>query len=263
MSATDEPGYTIGLKHLSADLKQAAANLPDLQLDNVPAKKLRALLKAFAALAPHVEYPAAPEMRLTTARDKFVVQVREKQLRLVSWSATQPAAGGLTADQIFTAITGEAVGREDDGRGRGTRSAGTAAPDNTVRNRIIIALCSVGIVLCNAFTVWLVTRPPRDRLPKYALLAPEPAERLLTSAVGAYETGGQPGDKRLQIRKDGSALLGKFGKDLKILDEKKFTVKGAQVAGRPSLITSRRSMIEIKDPVTLVLYGDTYRRVNQ
>jgi hypothetical protein len=38
-------------------------------------------------------------------------------------------------------------------------------------------------------------------------------------------------------------------------------VQAATANGQEVLITSARSMIEIKDADTLVLFGDTYRRI--
>ena len=55
-----EPVYAVTLKHLSADAKRAAADLPETQLDAVPPKKLRALLKALAALAPLAACSGSP-----------------------------------------------------------------------------------------------------------------------------------------------------------------------------------------------------------
>ncbi len=257
MSA-DETLYAVELKHLSADAKTASADLAEVQLAEVTSKKLQALLKALAALAPRVTYPAAPEIRVNAPQGKFIVQVKDSQLRLVSWSSASPTAGALTADQVFAAITGEL--QADDHR---AAVSDPSMPSAGARRRryVLLGVAIVGIVAANGMTAWFTTRPPKDLLPKYEALQPEPAERILTSVVGAYETGGGSGDRRLVLRAGGVAVWSKFGAARAIADEKTFTVKAAQVGGQPALLTSSKAMIEIKDPVTLVMFGDTYRRV--
>lgn len=258
-STASQPAYAIVLRHLSADVKSAGAALPDVKLDAVPAKKLRAMLDALAALAPKVSYPAMPELRITSIDGMFVVKVQGGQLDLVSWSTSRPAGGALTPAQIMAAITGEGV--EPVASSPGSRGHDPAAAAGRGKNILTMTALIVAIVGVNAFTVWFVTKPKKTLLPKYALLAPEPAERLLTTVAGIYETGGGPGDRQLKILKGGEAEWIKFGPERTARDKKQFTVAAAQTGGIQALVTSRRSLIEIKDPLTVVMYGDNYRRV--
>lgn len=118
-------------------------------------------------------------------------------------------------------------------------------------------------VLVNGFTIWLVARPKKNLLPRYALMGPEPAQRLLSSVASSFEMGGPTGGRRLKIEKAGKVEWIKFGAEDKPIDTKLFTVKAAEVASMPALVTSRNSMIEIKDSISVVLYGDTYKRVTR
>ena len=137
-----------------------------------------------------------------------------------------------------------------------------SAPDG-FRQALSLASLVVAIVAVNAFTLWFLTRPPRTALPKLTALDPVPAERLLTSVAGVYETGAAPGDRRLEIRKEGEAHRFRFGPNRTPTKPQTFTVQAVSAAGQPALVTNNRSLIAIKDPGSVVLFGDTYRRVTR
>lgn len=264
MSSSDaNPAYAIVLRHLAADVKTAGAALPDVKMDGVTSKKLQSMLDALATLAPKVSYPAIPELRITSIDGMFVVKVKGGQLELVSWSTSRPGGGALTAAQIMAAITGE--GAEADAPSAGVRNSGGSPAATAARgkNMMMVTALIIAIVGVNAFTVWFVTKPKKTLLPKYAVLPPEPAERLLTNVAGVYETGGSPGDRQLKIMKEGDAEWIKFGPERAARDKKQFKVTAAQAGGKPALVTSRKAMIEIKDQLTVVMYGDNYRRVTR
>ncbi len=246
--------FAVTLRQLSGDLKKAGYAYPEIPLGKVPASRLLKLLKSAEALAPQVAYPATPEIRVEAPTGQFLVQFKDGRLKLVSWG--KDAAGGLlSAEQIATVIVGE--GEEIRPEPSARSSAGTPS---RLRHYITMTLLGAGILGTNAFTFWVLTRPPKSLLPKYRLLDREPAERLLASAAGEYITGEKPGDRRLQIRRDGVALWGKLGPNRAVTKETNFTVKGAETSGQPALLTSRKTLITIKDPQTVVLHGDTYQR---
>jgi hypothetical protein len=249
--------FLVTLRHLSADGKKFGAELPNVQLNYLSTKQLRTLLAAVADIAPTVAYPAEPEVRVEGPAGKYVIQVKAGRLNLVSWSSTQKY-GALTTEQVFAAVTGE----EPIEGARQDRVASAKAPAPAGwRHKVTMVLLGAAIVGVNCFTLWFITRPPRSLLPKYRLLEPAPAERLLGEVAGTYETGKSPGDRHLQIQKNGEAERFKYGPEGAVKDKQVFTVAAAEVSGKPSLLTSRKSMISIKDPLSVVLYGDTYVRV--
>ncbi len=247
--------FEVTLRQLSGDLKKAAYAYPEVPLGKMSASKLLKVLKSAEALAPQVAYPAAPEIRIVAPAGPFVIHLKDGRLKLVSW-AKAAAGGDLSAQQIAAIIVGEA---EVTASSRAGAKEVTGAPGR-FRHYVTMTTLVVAIIGCNMFTVWILTRPPKGLLPKYKLLDREPAERLLASAAGEYVTGEKPGDRRLNIRRDGVALWGKFGPDRAVTKETNFTLKGAETAGQPALLTSKRALITIKDSVTVVLHGDTYRR---
>jgi hypothetical protein len=253
MSKPGEILFSVSFKHLSSDAKKAGADLPDSQLYHVSVKQIRALLESMANLAPTVAFPAEPEMRMTGPAGKFVVQIKAGNLNFVSWSTSTRAGGKLTPEQIVAAITGAEADEES-----------AAAPEPSgIRHKLTMAMLIVAIAGVNAFTIWFVSRPPRTLLPKYTLMQAGPAERLLTDVAGVYETGGSSGDRRLEIGKDGAVERVKFGAKREVTQKQQFTVQAAEAAGKPALLTSKKALITIKDPLSVVLYGDTYQRVTR
>ena len=256
MSKPTETLYVVGLKHLAADAKKAGVDIPETQLNYIPAKRLRTLLDAVEALAPGVVFPAEPELRITAPTGKFVVQVKGGKLHFVSWSSGKKG-GEFTAARIFATIAGEEAEEQSF-----QRVSGDGEPDG-FRRFATMAMLIIAILAVNSFTFWMLTRPPKNLLPKYTLLPKEPAERLLADVAGVYETGSGPGDRRMEIQKDGGVQRIKYGSERKAAEKQIFTVKPAETAGKQALLTSRKAMITIKDSLSVVLYGDTYQRTTR
>ena len=85
----------------------------------------------------------------------------------------------------------------------------------------------------------------------------------MSTVAGVYETGSSPGDRRMEIGKNGKVQRYKFGADRVLTTPQTFTVQAADAGGKQALITSKKSMITVKDQVSIVLYGDTYQRVQR
>lgn len=245
--------YNVSLKHLSPDGKRAGVELPAQDLSHISAKQLRVVLEAIEVTAPTVAYPAEPELRVTTADGKFVVQVKGGKLHLVSWSS-RIKSGEYSAARIFSIISGEESAEA-------ARAHTAGGGFDWLQGKAGMVMLVIAIIAINSFTIWFITRPKKTFLPKYTPLAAGPAERLLGEVAGAYETGGAEGDRRLEIDKSGKAQRYKFGPERKPIVKQEFTVTPADAAGTPALITSRKALITVSDQLTVVLYGDKYKRV--
>lgn len=252
MTKTTTLLFSVTLRHLTADGKRAAADLPPANLHHVSPSQLHTLLRAVNAIAPMVALPAEPEIRISGPTGDFVVRVKEEQLHLVSWSSAHKG-GAVSPAEIMVAVSGEEPAE--------TVSRGAPAVPRRAADKLSLVALGLAILLVNCFTVWVVTRPPRTLAAKAKLLPPEPAERLLAQVAGAYETGKSSGDRRLEIRRDASVQRVKLGPGGAVKDQQTFTVQPAEANGKRVLVTSRKSLITVKDNVSVVLYGDTYTRV--
>lgn len=267
MSKPAEHLFSVTLKHLSSDAKKAGAELPEAQLYHVSVKQMRSLLDAAAALAPSVAYPAEPELRITGSLGKFVVQLKNGSLNFVSWSSSKRPGGQMTPARIIAAITGEEDEEEEvvaprGGGGAARRSGGGRASEG--KSTMTIAALVVAIIAVNSFTVWFMLQPARTNLPKFTLMQPGPAERLMSEVAGFYETGGSAGDRRIEIKKDGVVNRVKFGAARTPISPQTFTVLAAESGGKPALVApTKKTLITVKDQLSIVLYGDTYQRVPQ
>ena len=248
----DSPTFTVTLHHLAPDAKKAGAAYPDTELPEVNEKKLRGLIRALAGLAAENYAPAAPELRVEAPHGKFVVQVLGGRLRINSWTMRVGGAD-LTPDQIFALITGaEAVADA-------VADAGASAARRSRRG--LIALFAILIVGSNATTAWMLLRAPANPLlPEFTLLAKEPAERLLATAAGEYQSGTAAGARALTITPSGRARWVTFGPHGTIAEESEVMVQPVQSKGRAALLADDRALIELPDPVSIVFYNETYRR---
>lgn len=245
---------TVSLRHLSVDGKKAAADLPPAKVPYVSPDQLRKLLTAVESLAPSVVFPAEPELRITGGPGDFVVRVKSGQLHLVSWSKAHKG-GVYSADQIVAAITDEGAEEEvATSRGGGGRNW---------REKVTMALMGLAIIGINTFTIWFLTKPPRSLVGDYRVLPSERAERVITEVAGTYETGKKPGDRRLEIVTPATGKRLKYAPGGAVKDVQTFEVKPVEAAGSVALLTSRKSLIKVKDNVSVVLYGDTYTRVQK
>lgn len=245
--------FSISLRHLSNDGKFAAANLTPAVLHDVAPEQLHALLRAASAIAGMVKYPVEPEIRIAGPAGNFVVRLMDGELHLVSWSSAHKG-GPATPSAVMAAVLGDTpeVLPETRPKTAGQRQSG---------DKLSLVALGLAIVLVNCFTVWVLTRPTRTMAAKARLLAPEPAERVLAEVAGAYETGKSAGDRRLLIRRDGSVQRVKLGPDGSLKDQQAFTVQPADAEGKRVLVTSRKSLVTVRDSLSLVLYGDVYTRV--
>jgi hypothetical protein len=248
--------FTVSLRHLASDGKRAGTDIPNAQLHHVSVKELRALVTGLEKLAPAVVYPAEPEARISGPTGEFVVRVKDGRLHLVTWSTAHKGGAGSAAEMLGV-ITGQ---EEQPEVVRSPRLASRSA-SSSFKEKLTLFALGLAIVVVNTFTLWLLTRPPRTTLANYRLVAPEQAQRILADVAGVYETGRQPGDRRLEIAKDATVQRVKLGPEGGVRDTQMFTVQAAEANGRPALLTSRKSLITIKDNISLVLYGDTYSRV--
>ena len=249
------PTFDVTLHHLALDAKRADAAAPDSARPGLDEKKLRELIRALAALAPTNLGAAAPELRVTAPRGRFVVQIAQGRLRINSWSIKVGGAD-LSPEQVFAVIAGTEfeedipVDRDDHGgrkRGRGVK----------------IALLAVLIVSLNGITAWMLFRPsnlPPPLLPDCLPLAAESAARFLKGLAGEYQNGTAAGARALKISADGSVHWLVLGPGGAVAEETTIVVQPVQVHGQPALLADGRALIEAPDAASLVFYRETYRR---
>ncbi len=246
--------FAVTLHHLAPGAKRAGAGLPDIELTEVPEKKLRELVRALSALASTDLGAASPELRVVAPHGQFVVQIAQGRLRINSWTI-RVGGSDLSPEQIIALITGaEAVANAvgiNSASGQPKRSRAT-----------MVAVLAVLILVTNGLTAWWLTRPPPrpPLLPNYAPLAKDSAERLLTGITGDYQTGMNAGARALKISKDGRVHWLHFGPGGTIAEDVEIVVQPVQAHDRPALLADERALIEVVDGASLVFYNETYRR---
>lgn len=260
------PAYSITLHHLSPDAKAAGLAYPDEHLLAVSIGQLRELLYSLNEVASRqtIYEPSAPEIRIKTDRDIFVVRTRYRRLCFVGWEAMLRGEEHSVA-YILAAVTGSS----EHGKTvpKIERPAPSYRPQSTpsvegegIPRWAKIAIMAALIIAFNSTAVWLLLKPPVHLAPKFTLLPDFESRALLSKVAGEYITGNHEGDRRVVIEADGTLRFTKFGPKKALIDEGAKVARGGLADGRAALVTSEPAVITIKDGDTLVLYGMTFRR---
>lgn len=253
--------FKLNFRHLTPDARELGVRHADSELTGVDAARLREILRAMektvAQQAP--SDPAAPEIRVTSAHGVFMVKAANGRLRLHSWSL-KSGTREMSVDEIVETVGGKTVEEKPHAHPVARAEAGRSS-DGLLSRFPRWAKLALLVVLfggINAVSGWMLMKPPPDLLPPHEILSAAATERLLTMVAGEFETGSRPGDRWMTIVRNGNIRVVKYGPKP---DETLLTARAALVNGQEVLITSARSMIEIKDADTLVLFGDTYKRM--
>lgn len=265
--ASAAPSYTVTLHHLAPGATAAGLAYPDEQLAAVPLPQLREMLYALAEVASRLTIyePSAPEIRIKTERDVFIIRTRYRRLCFVGYENALRGEDHSVA-HILTTITGTAETAKEAPRPSAQVStaaaATTAAPAETggFPRWAKITLMAVLIIGCNGAAAWMLFSPPKTIAPKYSLATPADSAALLARVAGEYRTGSGEGDRRLIIEANGTLQLAKFGPNQAITQRTTKTLRGAIVDGQPALVTNDPASLVLKDADTIVLFGNTYKR---
>lgn len=265
--ATAAPIYHVTLHHLAPGAVAAGLAYPEEQLPGVPLPQLREMLYALSEVASRLTIyePSAPEIRIKTDREAFVVRTRYRRLWFVGYETSLRGEEHSVA-YILTAITGNTeTAKAPEPRLDRPSSASpviSLTPDEAGRfpRWMKIAVMAVIIIGCNATAAWMLLAPPKTIAPAYSLMTPAESATLLGRVAGEYRTGSAEGDRRIIIDTTGTARLAKFGPNLAPSQAVTKTVRGALVDGQPALITNDPAAVVLKDADTLVFFGNTYKR---
>jgi hypothetical protein len=263
--------YSVTLHHLAPGAAAAGLGYPDEQLPAVSNTQLRELLTALSLVASRLTIyePSAPEIRIKTDREVYVVRTRYRRLCFVGREAVLRGEehsidyilgtiSGLAEPELKTAAPRVFERPASVNQASVRLSSGSGFPDwaKITVMLVLSAACLVG-------GVWMLFRPARTLAPKYTLLSSPDSSVLLNRVAGEYRTGTQEGDRRLIIGPDGTLRIAKYGPAQAIAEEIIRTARGAQLEGQPALATSDPYVMLIKDTDSVVLYGQSYKRVLQ
>lgn len=268
------PTYSVTLHHLASGAKDAGLNYPDEQLQAVTVEQLTELLHALEEVAGRLSIyePSSPEIRVKTDREVFVVRTRYRHLCFVG-SETALRGEEHAVTYIMGAITGQALPVARPAvNPRLFERPPTAIPLRPPRGGgggvgfpdwAKIALLAVISLSFVSGGVWMLFKPARSLAPKYKLMSATEAVGLFGRVAGQYQTGNQPGDRRLIIDNAGTLRIAKYGPDQSIAEEIIRTARGATQDGRPALVTTDPYVMLVQDTDSVTLYGQTFTRVLQ
>lgn len=253
--------YQVTLHALSPDATDTGSEYADTTLPAVPEEKLRELLAAFAGLAAHLSPTATPrpEIRIKSAAGMAMILPVEGKLHFVSWG-TRVGGLAVSVDDIIARVASPAPAPT---RHHETRTAPSERKTAASQSKWVkVALLGVAIVAMNAITLWmLLLKPPRTLAPPHVFLPENESDALMGRVAGVYQTGPRKGDRRLVIEKLGLLRFAVYGENHALRRERSQTARGARIQEGPVIITDEYGVLRLKDPNTVSVYGDTYRRI--
>lgn len=263
------PTYSVTLHHLAPGAKAAGLGYADEQLPAVTPAQLVEMLHALGgvALGLTIYEPSNPEIRIKTDREVVVIRTRYRRLCFVG-RETQLRGEDHSVAMIMAVISGVAepeivvpVASAKPGSASPTASRSFSPPSGGVPEWAKLAVLIVLSLAAVGTGVWMLTKPPKNLAPRFKLLAAAESSALLAKAAGEYRTGTQEGDRRLVIGADGTLRIAKYGPAQSIAEEVIRTARGASQNGQPGLATSDPYLMLVRDADTVVLYGQTYKRI--
>lgn len=262
--------YSVTLHHLAPGATAAGLDYPDEQIAAATPAQLAELLQTLSEVAARLTIyePSNPEVRIKTDREVFIVRTRYRQLCFVGREAflrgeqhTIPyiisAVTGVAAELVKPVEPVRSFERPATASPTAVESAAPAKP--WLKIAVLLAL----IVACFGSGIWMLLRPARGVAPKFTLMGSAESSTLLSRLAGEYRTGTAEGDRRLIIGNDGTLRLAKYGPAQAIAEEIIRTSRGALQDGKPALATSDPYVMLVREPDSVVLYGQTYKRVAQ
>jgi hypothetical protein len=263
------PTYSVTLHHLAPGAKAAGLGYADEQLPAVTPPQLVEMLHALGevALGLTIYEPSSPEIRIKTDREVVVIRTRYRRLCFVG-RETQLRGEDHSVTMIMAVVSGvaepEIVPVVPAAKTSSTSPVGSRSfspPSGGIPEWVKLAVLVVLSLAAAGTGVWMLTKPPKNLAPRFQLLAAAESSALLARTAGEYRTGTQPGDRRLVLGADGTLRIAKYGPAQAITEEIIRTARGASQNGQPGLATNDPYLMLIKDADSVVLYGQTYKRV--
>ena len=262
------PVYSVTLHHLAPGAAAAGLGYADEQMNTVTSAQLREMLHALSEVASRLTIyePSAPEIRIKTDREVYVVRTRYRRLCFVGREALLRGEEH-SIDFILATITGLAEPEVKSAAPRTFDRPGTAHPVSLhlpsagIPTWAKVALMLVLSAACLGGGVWMMFRPARSLAPKFSYLSSADSTALLARTAGEYQTGNLEGDRRLIIDNVGTLRIAKYGAAQAIAEEVIRTARGASQNGQPALATSDPYVLIVKDADNVVFFGQNYKRV--
>jgi hypothetical protein len=252
--------YKISTYNLSEDFRHAQADLGSNQLGNITSGQLFNILEQFRGINALENNNASPRIDISTPTGRLNVSTSSGRLLLIDTADPDRVAKELSALEIVNflekSLAADAPAQEP--------QLGVIGPAKRNFNYgIAFATLVVGLVL-NGYTLYsafyiedINTAPP------LVLLTGKAEIRKQTDILaGTYITGTDIGDRGIVVGANGMLRLQEFAARGAIRTESNYLPFSlGKRDDKLFLAIKPNGQIEVPNRDTLLLYGDTYRRV--
>lgn len=242
---------------LSADARQANEKLGSIQVGDVSRAELFALLERFRQIDNVQNLEAEPKVSIVAPAGRFVVRTGQGRLLLYDARDSTKSYAELTTAEIITQLETSPSSRVP----LQESAKSLPAPPASAPNRgIAVAILVAGLAL-NGYTLYTVFYVENVNVRPDLTLITDAAEIKMRQhdVIGVFATGGEPGDRMIEVSKDGRVMFSELGSRTGASGTSD-TYRIARRAGKLCLATTDSGVIDVLNIDTLVYYRDTYRR---
>jgi hypothetical protein len=242
--------------NLATDTTAAHVMHGAVDVGELTAEELVALLERFRRLDPVQNHEADPHLFVMTSAGKFRIRTGQGKLFLDNARDTSEPYAELTTEEIIRHVersisistvvdeTGAATGKTE------------ASPNHAIAAAILVAgLALNGYTLYSVFYTQSVNEKPAITL----LTDPAELSAHQHDAVGTYATGDQSGDRTIAVSAGGKIVFAEVGAHTGYNDNTD-TYRLGRLGKNFCLTTVDSGVVEIVNIDTLIYYRDTYKR---
>ena len=261
--------FDVTLINLAADARSVTDSLAPVSKSGLTDEELKSLLQSFCEVDPVENAVSAPEIRVRSGPESYLLRTGQKKLMLFDVAHRELPALVLTLEEAMAELDGSARAARDASLARRLLAEMPELPvlplpvhpEAVASKPRLIALGAAAFVLLGAIIYLQMEKSPGTVPAQFHAVEPAESASLQSSLTGVYMTGNQPGQH---------GIVFITADDLKLFElsarcappvvhaSGKFVRVGSQLA----VATDQPGgLIEITDQDTLVYCGEFYRRI--
>lgn len=252
--------YPVSTVHLSPEATQADTAFGTVELGDLSAGDLIALLERFSTVDAGQNEAAEPFLIVAGRSGKFHIRTGQGRLYLYNARATVEPYAELTTAEIIAQLERDNVTAAPFAVAVDTPPPDPARPPPAPHRGIAAAILVAGVAL-NGYTLYSVfyTDKVNERPAVTLIVDAAEASARRREIVGTFATGDRPGDRVITIKEDNRVQFSEIGVKPGVTDSGDSFRLGRR-GTRLCLSTLDSGVIDVLNLETLSYYGDAYRR---
>ncbi len=244
--------YKVSTYNLSADFRHAQADLGSNEIGSLTSEQLYKILEQFREIDAAENNDAMPRIDVSTVVGRFNIHTAD-QSRMTK---------ELPALEILDYLANPQTGEQGASRDTLGTTTTVQAPKKGMNHSIAFAMLVVGLAL-NGYTLYsaFYIADINVALPLVLLTEKNDIKKQTEILAGTYVTGAEVGDRCIVVAPDGVVRLQEFAAKGTVRNQSSHPFGFGKRDDKLFIAMKPKGQIEVANRDTLVLYGDTYKRM--